>query len=527
MALPIQKLVPMNNEDFFNGLRSDMSLDYQRRVPEATKANIQNMMAHLTDNRPLYNEFVDALVNRIGLVIGKSMIWSNPLARFKMGMLQYGNTIEEYGMGLLKAHSYEHDREALEGAIFGTEKPEVKASFHKINRENYYKITINENILARAFLETNGLSEFTTKLMQLPATSDAWDEFMLTTQLFNEYEKNDGFYKVNVPDVRAIESDAVAAKAAIRQTRALAENMKFPSTLYNAAGLPTFSQPGELILFATPEYQAAVDVEALAGAFNPGKLDVPTIITIPKAQFNIPGAQAILTDSSFFVIADTKIQMEQARNPVKMHTNYFLHHHGIISASRFAPAVLFTTEAGTESITISTPVTSVTTPKVTDRDNATVTDVKRGEIYNVNASAVTTPANGDNDAVRWSLEGATAPRTVVTQNGVLHVSGTEGASSLTLTATATWTDPEGLSRDGQKATTTVTVSGNKASDWPVREIEAGTFAMLAARIPENQEVDYSASTVDELRGLLTKRGLDSTGVKSVLVERLVAADSAE
>lgn len=529
MAKVIQPLKNISNEEFLNGIRNDASLDYQRRVPEATKANIQDTMRLLSDNNPLYNEFVDALVNRIGLVIGRNMIWTNPLAEFKMGMLQYGNSIEEYGMGLLKAHTYDTDREALEKDIFGQELPEVKASFHKVNRQDWYKVTVNETLLMRAFLEPGGLSDFTTKLMQAPATSDAWDEFMLMCQLFAEYEKNDGFFKVNVPDVRAIESDATAAKAVVRKIRSTTGNVQFPSTVYNAAGLPTFAKPDELILFATPDFQAAMDVEALAAAFNPDRLTTPRIITIPDSQFGIAGAQAILTTRDFFVVADTKIQIEQARNPVRMHTNYFLHHHSILSASRFVPAILFTTEAGTETAYELPSVSSVSAIVATDRNNATVTSVKRGELYNVTAEAVTVPANGVNNGVRWSVSGATAPRTHVTNNGVLHVAGTEGATTLTVKATATWTDPNGLSQVGVSKTLALTVTGTPATDWPVvagGTAAASTMGLRMMEAPsEDVPVDYTSKTVDELRELLAARDLDTSGVKAALVERLTEDDA--
>lgn len=523
MAMPIRKLKPQSNEDFLNNLRSDMSMEYQKRVPEATKANLQETMQNLSDNRPLYNEFVDALVNRVGLVIGRTMIWTNPWAIFKMGLLQHGNTIEEYGVGLLEAHTYDTDREALEQEIFGQELPPVVVSFHKINRQDYYKVTVNETLLLRAFLEDGGLSEFTTKLMQAPASSDAWDEFMLMCQLFAEYEKNDGFFKVNVPDVRAIESNATDAKAVVRKIRALTGNLQFPSKLYNAAGLPVFANPDELILFATSEFQAAMDVEALAAAFNPEKLKTPRIMTIPDSQFGIKGAQAILTTKDFFVVADTKIQIEQARNPVKMHTNYFLHHHSIISASRHVPAVLFTTEPGTDIEFTESDVSTVSAITVTDRDNLTVTDVKRGELYNVLAHAITVPANGVNDAVRWSVTGANAPRTHVTQNGVLHVAGTESATSLILTATATWTNEDQLTEAGAFSTATVTVSGTPARDWPINPVETATAAMsLRSSVP-----DYTSMTNDELKEILAERVLDTSGVKSVLIERLIADDAAK
>ena len=265
--MPVKEITPLvdrSNEGILNAIRADSSLDYERRVPEATQANIQEIVNNLRNNRPSYNEFVDALVNRIGLTIGRNMIWENPMSMFKIGMLQYGDTIEEYAVGLLEAHTYDQDREAGEKAIFGTELPDVKAIFHKRNRQEYYKVTINENALFAAFLTPGGISDFVTKLMQAPTTSDQWDEFMQMVKLISIYEANGGFYKVNVPDVRAIASDATAAKAAVRAIRGTAKNLQFPSTRYNASRMPTFAKPEELILLTTPEFEAAVDVEALA-----------------------------------------------------------------------------------------------------------------------------------------------------------------------------------------------------------------------------------------------------------------------
>ena len=554
MGKEILELVDKSNETILNAIRAEASLDYQNRIPEATQANLQDVLRSLQDNRPGYNEFVDALVNRIGLTIGRNMIWQNRLAEFKIGMLSYGDSIEEYAVGLLQAHTYEDDREAGERAIFGTELPEVKANIHKRNRKNYYKVSINEGQLNAAFLTPGGISDFVTKLMQAPATSDQWDEFLLMTELFAEYEKNGGFHKVHVAEVSAITSDEAAAKDAIRKTQTIAGNLLFPSTKYNAARMPTFANPDELVLFATPEYQAAINVEALAGAFNPDNMTMPKIYTIPKERFNIPGVEAILTTRDFFVVADTIIQTEQARNPVKMMTNYFLHHQGVISASTFVPAVAFTTMPVDEDGVEVWEVTGVTPIEVYNRDGDKVTEVLRGEIYNMFASATTAPADGPQDAVRFSVEGATSPRTRVTNLGVLHVGGTEGADTLTIRATAVWTDSEGLSRSGDSVTATVTVSGRASAAWPVSGDDsegsspaATTFSLEKGGDDGSDDgsgddgsddgsgddgsgdtaPDYSDMTVVQLQEVLTERGLDTSGTKPVLLARLADDDAAK
>ena len=469
MAIDVRPLKPTSNEIVLNRIRNEGTSDYQRRIPAATKGSVQDTLKRLQEYRPAWNEFVDSLINRIGLVVARNNSWTNPLSEFKSGMLTYGDTIEEIQVGLIKARSYDHDRDDLERELFGMERPDVAANFHKVNREDRYKISINEPELQRAFLEPNGLTSFISQLMEAPATSDNWDEFLLMCQLFPEYESNGGFFKVGVPDVSALSSTEADSKAMLRRLRSVADKLPFISTHYNAAGMPVAAKKEDLILFTTPDAKAAMDVEALAAAFNLSLADAyGRMITIPEEQFGIDGAQAIMTTKDFFVVADQLFQTEQMYNPAGLHRNYWLHHWQVISASRFVPAILFTSKGGDEIIKVVTPVTSVTAITVYDKDGATVaTDVVRGEIYALDASAVTTPADGVNDGVRWELTGNTSNRTYVTRTGVLHVAGNEGGATLTVKAVATWTNPEGLMVDGKSATKTLNVTGDAIVPWPV------------------------------------------------------------
>lgn len=466
MAVEVKSLKPTSNEITLDRIRNRASSDYRARIPEATQAGVQATMQKLMEYRPMRNEFIDALVNRIGLVVARNNSWSNPLAEFKQGMLQYGDTIEEFHMGLIKAKTYDPDRDSLEKDLFGTSRPEVQSSFHRINRQDKYKVTVNEPLLQRAFLETNGLTSFISQTMQSITTSDNWDEFLMTCRLFPEYESNGGFFKVQVPDVISEDSTEADAKKALRTMRAVADNLTFISTKYNPAGMPMAAQRSDLLLFVTPEFNAAIDVEALAGAFN---VDLARlhgrIIPIPADQFGIDGVQAIMTTADFFVIADSLFETASLWNPDSLQNNHWLHHHQVVSASRFVPAVMFTTKPGDDIIAISNPVEAITSIVVTDRDGVDVTDVTRGEVYQFTADVDTVLDDGTNEGVRWEVSGNTSI-TYITQNGVLHVAGNEGASTLTITATTVWTDPDGLQQNGKTATEVVTVVGPSTTLWP-------------------------------------------------------------
>src|SRR5947208_503997 len=103
----IRPLKPTPNWELLNRIKNDASPDYQARIPNATKAGIQDTIQALTKFRPHYNEFLDALVNRIGLVVARNNSWTNPLAPFKRGLLTFGDTIEEIQSGLISARTYD------------------------------------------------------------------------------------------------------------------------------------------------------------------------------------------------------------------------------------------------------------------------------------------------------------------------------------------------------------------------------------------------------------------------------------
>lgn len=443
MAKKIQTFADTTNVALLNAIRNSNGSDYQNRVTPATQAGIRDTAQEILGHRPTYNAFVDALINRIGSVIIRNKSWTNPLAEFKRGMLEYGDTIEEIATGLVKSKEYSPDREYLERDIFGTERPHVEANFHRVNRQEYYKITVNEMELRKAFLSSTGLYEFVNNILDMPVTSDNWDEFLMMCQLFSQYEQNGGYHRLNVPDARSIEAGGDEAKEVIRKIRATAENLTFIDTKYNAARMPVAAKRDDLVLFGTPEFFATMDVEALAGAFNIEKMSVSgRQITIPHQHFGIDGAQAILTTRDFFVVADQALENTSAENPVGLTRNYFLHHWSVISQSRFAPAVLFHTGADDSApITITEP-TGVGPISVTTRQGENVpasTDVARGSV--LIASAEVTPENASTTAVRWSISGAEDPRTRITQNGTVHVGGRETSGTLVVTASTTFINP--------------------------------------------------------------------------------------
>lgn len=432
------------------------SLDFQKRVPEPTKANLQESIRAITNYQPAYNEFVGALINKVGRTIARNQSWTNPLAVYKIGMLEFGESIEEYQTGLVKGYVYDPRRSYGEKALFGRHGIDVQASYHTVNRESMYPLTVEHPVLKRAFLSEAGLSQFVTSLMQAPGTSDNWDEFLIMADLFRQYEENDGFYKIHVDAI----TDADSAKALLEKLRELAELLPFLSERYNAAHMPVHANKEDMTLFIRPSVKAKIDVQGLAALFNVEYGEVPyRVTTMPDEYFFGYGhdIQAVLTTEDFFVCADTYFDTASQPNPAGRYENWFLHHDGIYSVSRFVPAIAFTLGAGTENEPIMiAPVTAVDSIVITDSEGNTVnTDaIERGGAY-----VVSSGTDGDNDAVRFVVDGFKSPRSFIENTGELHAAVDDSAYQITVNA---------LSVEDNEITNsrTLTLTGPIVNYWP-------------------------------------------------------------
>lgn len=429
----------LTNANIINAIRYD--LGFQSRIPDATQASLQDTLRAL-DGSSLWNEFMHALLNRIGRIIIRHKVWSNPLREFKTESLMYGSSIEEVAFGLVEAKGYSADRDYMEKDLFAQELVPTKMQLHTINRENYYKVTMNEQVLRRAFLKgESALYDTISAWLQAPANSDAQDEFNIMCNLFNEFEKVHGFAKVQIPDLRTLDANGEDARRAIKTMQALSGEMSFLNTDFNAAGMPSHTRDDELVIFATPLFQANLNVEALAGAFNVDRMKSEgRYVTLPESQITIPGVQAFIADKSFFVVGDTLLETRIQPNAAGLYTNYFHHHHGIYSASPFANAVALTTTPQ-EVITIAdAPVTSVAIDGVYDNanDGAKITTVEKGGVYQVKGGAVTTPTSDTKTAVSWALDGQYMPHTRIDHNGILHVDDEEEAATIKIVAESIW-----------------------------------------------------------------------------------------
>jgi hypothetical protein len=443
----------LDSAAWLNAVRNQQGTDYQNRIPEATQANLRETVENIWNYTPGRNQVSDALVNQLAMVMFTNTLWSNPLTEFKSGTLEYGETVEEVMIGLIEAIDYDFDRDELEKEIFGESPLEVQSRFYSRNRKDRYKFTLHLPGL-RSALIGNQLGSYAAAAMSAPQTSDQWDEYLLMTRLFHEMDvsSNQGFHTVNVPDVSDQDSDADDSKFLLRRMREYRNTLPFISRAYNLAGMPAAVNPSDLILFTTANADAAMDVEALAAAFNIEKAEAQSRkIVLPAEHLGIDGTQAILTTRNFFRVFDNLIDTTSQFNPAKLSTNYWLHHWQTIAASPFAPVIMFNSRRESTVLNVTeTATTDIGAFTFTDDDNVVeATALRRGTLYDVRVEGVTTPVGGVS-ALDLDVSGNTSALTYITNNGGIYVGPDENGDTLTITATA---------ENGYTESTTRTVKG--------------------------------------------------------------------
>lgn len=458
----IRPLAGKGDVEIYNAVRSACSPQFQVRVPSATQGNIRNAVDTMRSFPYLRDEFTGVLIQRlIGLYI-QHADWDDPLKLVGSPRMlkRYGSTYEQAAVGLVKARTRNFSKEYLGDDVYGRYSLPTASVFHPLTFDHYYPVTIPEDALLTAFDGESGMADYIAEIMNAPILSDRNDMYLMKVQCFAEYARKGGFYRVHTPDVGNADSTEAEAKALLRLIQQKANELKsLPMSAmgrYNAMSWVTPWRDDEAILFATPAVIAALNVEALAAAFNIDKANVPyRIIPIPEDMFGIGGAagkvQAVLTTEDFFFCWDEMLETTNSPvNPIDGTRNIFYKHRGSITPNPFANAVLFWTgEGSTDSVTLpDTLTTSKPTFEIRLRKYgetaSTPQNVSRGDLVQV-VSAIESANKADASfqpvGVTYAIEGATSQFTSIDNDGILRCGLDETAESLKVTAQATYIDP--------------------------------------------------------------------------------------
>lgn len=413
-----------DNAQFLNTMRARSSFTYQERIPLATQDNLSTVYSTLLNYQPFANEFLNNLINLVGKQIITSRAYENQLRRFKKGILEFGESVEEVFVNMAKAHQY--NPEVAETQWMRRELPDVDAVFHRFNYRNFYKVTIQNHDLRSAFLSWNGIETMIAKITDSLYSGAEADEYLIMKNMLTDAATQGDLYAINVPTL----SDANAREIAI-QIKAMSNLLVEPSAQYNPMGVVNFTPKSRQILILNAYADAVLDVGVLAMAFNMDKAEFMGQRVMIGTFTDMPDVVAVLVDEDFFQIWEREPYFTENYNGEGAYWNYWLHRQMIFSRSPFSNGIVFTT--GTPAVTGVTvnPSTATVAPGGTVRFTAIV------------ASTGLAP-----QTVNWTVN---SDKSSITQQGELTVGPGETASTLTVTATSRYDN-------SQTGTATVTVS---------------------------------------------------------------------
>ena len=437
------KIVTLTNNsvDVLNAIRNSASINYRDYVPIATADadSIREIGATIMDYPALQNEFLNALVNRIGRVILTSKSYQNPWAMFKKGFLEFGETIEEVFTNLAKP--FQFDPAVAENEIFKREIPDVRSAFHVLNYQKFYKATVSQEQLRMAFMSWDGVTSLISSIVESMYTAANYDEFITMKYLLCRRILSGEVYWANPS------SQKHTAKDIVKSIRNYSDMLSFLSDDYNIAGVFNSTKKEDQYIIIPTDMMAEIDVEVLAAAFNMDKVDFMGHVVLingftkgDMARLNelfkddptytefgmddimeLSKLAAVLVDKDFFMIFDNLQNFTENYNGQGLYWNYFYHVWKTFSTSPYANAVLFTKygdeEWGAASVGV-TPSTATVKPGQSVQIKAT--------IYNASAFA--------SKAIDWESSSEYA---TVNKSGVVTVLATATKDTvITITAKA-------------------------------------------------------------------------------------------
>ena len=368
--------------DILNVIRNNASYEYQQNIPVINDAQGIPMVGEVLFGNPtLANEFINALVNRIALVVVSSSTFNNPYSDLKKGYIEYGESIEEIFVKIINVQEFSVEKAA--SREFKRTLPDVKSAFHVMNWRVMYPITIQREDLRRAFLNADGVENLITSILEQIYVSAEYDEFLLFKYLIIKAIAHGKCYPIAI-DTSDMDNPA-------ENFRGISNLITFMKDKYNESGVLTNTPKERQHIFMDAMFNAKFDVEVLARAFNMDKADfmgrlrlIDDFTTFDNDRWDIirensdmveevtaeelaimGDVKGVLVDEKWFQIYDNENVMTDQRVASGLYWNYFYHVWKTVSHSPFSNIIVFVDSQSISSVqSIKFEVATIATSEV-------------------------------------------------------------------------------------------------------------------------------------------------------------------
>ena len=368
-----------------NIIRATASSAYQDTVPLATADNITDVgVAVLTAPQPIKNEFMNNLVNKIGLTLVDYPVVNNHLSFLRKGKLEYGQTIEDIYVGLATAEPYitgMSDGEYPDP--FKIHKLVHESAFYHTILSRQYPLTRHLTDLKKAFHGATSMEQFIGGMMNAITSREAYDDYRMTVALMarqiEEASKSDNHkgrvHLITLFNSTVDEADQVTASNCFdsqlflqffsNQLKKWAKRLRYLRNDLNIAGVDNILPAQKQRIMMPGEILTDFETQLLAWAFNEDKLDIggideidawysigatpdgdtvtPDAITV-KATFTEDGSQCVgvIYDPDMIKIYNKEHIGSTQENAAGNYWNLFTTVEDIYAGSPFKNFVYFT-----------------------------------------------------------------------------------------------------------------------------------------------------------------------------------------
>ena len=426
--------------DILNVIRNNASYAYQKDIPKIeNEQDIPKVGEILFGNPTHSNEFINALINRIALVRMQSATFNNPYKHLKKGYLEFGETVEDIFVGIIRAVKYDPEKGA--SREFKRTLPNVQSVFHITNWRVMYPITIEKQALKRAFTSADGVTNLITSIIDQVYQSAEYDEYLLFKYLLIKAISHGKVYPQPI-DTTNMNNVAVAFRG---KSNLLPIDM---TGRFNETHVQNNTPIDKQCIFMDADFNAKFDVEVLASAFNMNKADfigklhlIDDFSSFDNARFEaireestgleevttdelnlMKNVKGVLLDQDWFQVYDNLFEFDETRVGSGLYWNYWLHVWKTISYSPFANAIVFVDSDAT----IAKPETI--TVEITEKAKSEV-----GTIFTLNVQGGTTTL-APNSVNFVQTEALTKEGIAVQKYGAIVIPSTKSESTITLVA---------------------------------------------------------------------------------------------
>lgn len=338
-----------------NKIREISSDIYHRYIPVIEDDTDIGAFSNPILNYPeVYDEFVKSLLYKLTYVQFESKYFRNPLKQLEGDKIPLGYAGQ--GIYVNPAKGRKFNPEDFAG-ILAKYESDVKVEYYALNMDTQYPVSIQRQILKKAFSSWGELESFIDQLSNSLYNGAYIDEYRFTKEIVSSAYKDN---KAIVETVSAV-TDEATAKAFVEKARTLFLNFQSPSSNYNAwhkmggAGAPitTWSNPEDIVILIRNDIRAKLDVNVLAESFNMDKADLLGRI-IPVDNWDILSDEGtkvfdgsniigIIADRSWFKIKTQDMFLDVDYNPSNRTYQYFLNNIKQYQYSLFANGVIIAT----------------------------------------------------------------------------------------------------------------------------------------------------------------------------------------